>query len=337
LCALNGPEAAEALIGVLDTSKDETTKISILQHLGHKRLADPKVREKVGQLAAQDPSVSVRMTALEILVRQPDEKAADQVISVYKAANERSIKETCLRYLGRIGTKPARDFLMGIAKDDPDAELRRAALRAVVGHGSRSGKVVISDGRVTIDGQDLDAVIADGMDAARVPGHLEFHKYLPQEHIGEHLEELAQRRAEREQEQAQRNQEHQQNQRERAQELKEQIQQELEDRRQELEDRKQEFEDRKRELEEQLRESQRSLKGPVIIPNLSPAPNTVPAPATPPSPVTPPSPDTAPPSSAPSVPPVPGSPSIRPSPISAVSVFPDHHFRTVAEVTATAH
>jgi HEAT repeat protein len=54
LCALNGPEAAEALIGVLDTSKDETTKISILQHLGRKRLADPKVREKLGQLAAQD-------------------------------------------------------------------------------------------------------------------------------------------------------------------------------------------------------------------------------------------------------------------------------------------
>jgi beta-lactamase regulating signal transducer with metallopeptidase domain/HEAT repeat protein len=337
LCALNGPEAAEALIGVLDTSKDETTKISILQHLGHKRLADPKVREKLGQLAAQDPSVSVRMTALEMLVRQPDEKAADQVISVYRAANERSIKETCLRYLGRIGTKPAKDFLMGIAKDDPDPELRRAALRAVVGHGSRSGKVVISDGRVTIDDQDLDAVIADGMGAARVPGHLEFFKYLPQEHIGEHLKELAQRRAERQQEQAQRDQEHQQNERERAQELKEQIQQELEDRRQELEDRKQEFEERKRELEEQLRESQGSLKGPIIIPNQSPAPNTVPIPATPPSPVTPPNPDTAPPSSAPSVPPVPGSPSIRPSPTSAVLVFPDHHFRTVAEVAATAH
>jgi hypothetical protein len=53
--------------------------------------------------------------------------------------------------------------------------------------------------------------------------------------------------------------------------------------------------------------------------------------------VPPPSPDTAPPSSAPSVPPVPGSPSIRPSPISAVLVLPDHHFRTVAEVTAAAH
>src|SRR6516225_1739162 len=180
---------------------------------------------------------------------------------------------------------------MGIAKDDRDPELRKAALRAVVGQGSRSGKVVISDGRVTIDGQDLDAVIADGMGAARVPGHLEFFKYLPQEHIGEHLKELAQRRGERQQEQAQRDQEHQQNERERAQELKEQIQQELEDRRQELEDRKQEFEERKRELEEQLRQSQRSLKGPIIIPNLSPAPNTAPAPATPPSP------DTAPPSS----------------------------------------
>lgn len=336
LCALNGPEAAEALTGVLDTSKDETTKISILQHLGHKRLADPKVREKLGQLAAQDPSLSVRMTALEMLVRQPDEKAADQVISVYRAANERSIKETCLRYLGRIGTKPARDFLMGIAKDDRDPELRKAALRAVVGQGSRSGKVVISDGRFTIDGQDLDAVIADGMGAARVPGHLEFFKYLPQEHIGEHLNELVQRHAERKQEQAQRDQEHQRNERERAQELKEQIQQELEDRRQELEDRKQEFEDRKRDLEEQLRESQRSLKGPVIIPNLSPAPNPVPAPATPPSPVTPPGPDAAPPFSAPSDPPVPGSPSIRPSPTSAVLVVPDHHFRTAAEVTAAA-
>jgi beta-lactamase regulating signal transducer with metallopeptidase domain len=139
LCALSGPEAAEALIGVLDTSKDET-KISILQHLDHKRLADPKIREKLGQLAAQDPSVSVRMTALEMLIRQPDEKATDQVISVYRTATERSIKETCLRYLGRIGTKPARDFLMGIAKDDPDPELRRAALRAVVGHGAAPAK-----------------------------------------------------------------------------------------------------------------------------------------------------------------------------------------------------
>ena len=333
LCALNGSEAAEALIGVLDTSQDETTKISILHHLGHKRLGDAKVREKLGQLATKDPSVLVRMTALEMLVRRPDEKVADQVISVYNSANERGIKETCLRYLGRIGTKPAKDFLMRIAKDDPDPEMRKAALRAVVGGGSRSGKVVISDGQVMIGGQDLDAVIADGLDAARLPRRLEDLKMLPKE--------LTQRHADREQEQAQRDQERQQAKRERAQELKERIQQELEDRRQELEDRKQEFEDRKLELEEQLRESQRSLKGPVFIPNLSPAPNTVPAPATPPNPMTPPGPvtppslETAPPSSAPSVPPAPGSPLVRPSPTSAVLVVPDH-LCTPSEVTAVA-
>jgi len=329
LCALNGPEAAEALIGVLDTSKDETTKISVLQHLGHKRLADPKVREKLGQLAAQDPSVSVRMTALEMLVRQPDEKATDQVISVYRAANERSIKETCLRYLGRIGTKPARDFLMGIAKDDPDPELRRAALRAVVGHGSRSGKVVISDGRVTIDGRDLDAVIADGIGPVRIPDGLEYFKVLPKERLREHLKELTQRHTERDQEQVQRDQERQQSERERAQELKEQFQQELEDRRQQLEDRKQELEDQKH-LEEQLRESQKTLKGPIVIPNVSPGPSTAPAPAPPESPVNPP------PSIDPGSLPAPASPSVRPSPTSAVLVFPEHRFHTVAEVTAAA-
>jgi beta-lactamase regulating signal transducer with metallopeptidase domain len=329
LCALSGPEAAEALIGVLDTSKDETTKISILQHLDHKRLADPKVREKLGKLAAQDPSVSVRMTALEMLVRQPDEKATDQVISVYRTANERSIKETCLRYLGRIGTKPARDFLMGIAKDDPDPELRRAALRAVVGHGGRSGKVVISDGHVTIDGRNLDEVIVDGMGPIRIPDGIEYFKVLPKEGLREHLKELTQRHAEREQEQVQRDQERQQNERERAQELKEKFQQELEDRRQELEDRKQELEDQKRDLEEQLRESQRTQKGPMIIPNLSPGPSTAPPPA-PPSPVNPP------PSDDPRLLPPPASPSVRPSPTSAVQVFPEHRFHTIAEVTAAA-
>jgi beta-lactamase regulating signal transducer with metallopeptidase domain/HEAT repeat protein len=328
LCALNGPEAAEALIGVLDTSKDETTKISILQQLDHKRLADPKVREKLGQLAAQDPSVSVRMTALEMLVRQPDEKTTDQVISVYRTANEPSIKETCLRYLGRIGTKPARDFLMGIAKDDPDPELRRAALRAVVGHGGGSGKVVISDGHVTIDGRNLDEVIADGMGPVRIPDGIEYFKMLPKERLREHLKELTQRHARREQEQVQRDQERQQNERERAQELKEKFQQELEDRRQELEDRKQELEEQKRDLEEQLRESQRTLKGPIIMPNLSPGPSTAPAPAPPASPVNPP------PSVDPGSLPVPASPSVQPSPTSAVQVFPEHRFHTIAEVTA---
>jgi beta-lactamase regulating signal transducer with metallopeptidase domain len=324
LCALNGPDAAEALIGVLETSKDELTKISILHNLGHKRLGDAKVREKLGQLAAQDPSVSVRMTALEMLIREPDEKVTDQVISAYKSANERGIKETCLRYLGRIGTKPARDFLMSIAKEDPDPELRRAALRAVVGSGSHSGKVVLSDGRVTIDGQDLDTIIAEGMDTARLPGNLGYFKVLPQQRLEEHFKEQGQRQAEREQEWIQRDQE-------RAQELKERLRQKLEDRRQELEDRKQEFEDRKRELEDQLRESQGTLKGPIIIPNLSPSPNAAPGTATPP--VAPPLPTAPSGSNSPSVP---ASPSMQPSPASAVSRYPANHFHIIADRSADA-
>jgi hypothetical protein len=59
--------------------------------------------------------------------------------------------------LARIESKPARDFLIATAKTDPDPDLRRVALRVLVGPpGGDHRSVIIRRDGVMIDGNDPD-------------------------------------------------------------------------------------------------------------------------------------------------------------------------------------
>ena len=157
LVKINNDQATEALLQLLDDSKEDRTKVFILRTLSHRRSADPRIREKLSEFAARNQSLPVRLAALDQLAENADAGAVDQFIAIYRSANEQPIKESCLCGLARIESKPARDFLIATAKEDPDPNLRRVALRVLVGPPGGDHRIVIirRDG-VMIDGNDPD-------------------------------------------------------------------------------------------------------------------------------------------------------------------------------------
>jgi hypothetical protein len=129
LSSINIDQATEALLQILDGSKEDRTKIFILRCFSRRHSADPKVRDKLREFTTPSKSLEVRLAALDQLGTVADEGVAEQFIAVYRSAVEQSVKERCLRGLASTESKPARDFLMATAQSDSDPEMRRMAFR----------------------------------------------------------------------------------------------------------------------------------------------------------------------------------------------------------------
>jgi beta-lactamase regulating signal transducer with metallopeptidase domain len=165
LVTINSEPATEALLQLLDESKEDRIKVFILRTLSLRRSADSRVRGKLSEFAAKNQSLQVRLAALDQLAKNADPGTVDQFISIYRSANELPIKAACLRGLAAIESKPARDFLIATTKEDLDPDLRRAALRLLVKPPGGDHRIVIigRDGGagVTIDRDDLDKLRGD--------------------------------------------------------------------------------------------------------------------------------------------------------------------------------
>jgi beta-lactamase regulating signal transducer with metallopeptidase domain len=129
----SGDETTSALLALLNESKDEQVKLLILRRLNRERVGETRVKQKLSDLASQEQSVPIRVGALSALARNIDDGVVENFIAVYRSSNELPIKETCLRGLAGTPSKAAKDFLMSVAKDDPDPMMRRVAVRAVSG------------------------------------------------------------------------------------------------------------------------------------------------------------------------------------------------------------
>jgi beta-lactamase regulating signal transducer with metallopeptidase domain len=161
----SGDEATSALLDLLNESKDEQVKLLILRLLSRERVGETRVKQKLNDLASQQQSVPIRVGALSALARNIDDEVVENFIAVYRSSNEHPIKKTCLRGLAGTPAKAAKDFLMSVAKDDPDPVMRRVAVRAVSGAMGRRvfiragnpGKAVfLQNEGAMIDGKDSD-------------------------------------------------------------------------------------------------------------------------------------------------------------------------------------
>jgi beta-lactamase regulating signal transducer with metallopeptidase domain len=170
LSSINTDQATEALLQILDESKEDRTKIFILRCFSRRHSADPRVRDKLRELTAPSKSLRVRLAALDQLVVVADEGAADQFIAIYRSTVEQSVKERCLRGLASAGSKSARDFLMATATNDSDPEMRRTALRVLTEQLSGGRRPLVeADGPATGEG-DLDAMPGPAFDRDDSPG-----------------------------------------------------------------------------------------------------------------------------------------------------------------------
>ncbi|MBV8212282.1 MAG: HEAT repeat domain-containing protein [Verrucomicrobia bacterium] len=128
-----GSDVTAALLALFNQSKDEQIRLTILHGMTPRRAADPRVKEKLNDLALHETSVPIRTAAIELLSKNLDGAAINQLIAIYRTADSLIIKSACLRGLTGADSKTAREFLISIAKADPDPQLRRVALRAIAG------------------------------------------------------------------------------------------------------------------------------------------------------------------------------------------------------------
>jgi beta-lactamase regulating signal transducer with metallopeptidase domain/HEAT repeat protein len=135
LSVLGSDQATNALLQLLDESKDDRTKISVLRGLGNRRISDPKVQQKLREFAVGNEAFPVRLAALDQLATIADDSATGPYISIYHSATEQPVKEHCLLGLAKISSKSSKDFLIETAKDDSDPEMRRMALRVLADPG----------------------------------------------------------------------------------------------------------------------------------------------------------------------------------------------------------
>jgi beta-lactamase regulating signal transducer with metallopeptidase domain len=124
-------DVTTALLTLFNESKDEPVKLAILHRMSPKRTADPRVKEKLTDLALHEASMPIRTAAIDLLARHLDAATIDQLITIYRTANGLPIRAACLRGLSGTDAKVARDFLISVAKEDPDPQLRCVALRAI--------------------------------------------------------------------------------------------------------------------------------------------------------------------------------------------------------------
>jgi beta-lactamase regulating signal transducer with metallopeptidase domain len=129
----NGDEATSAVLDLLNESKDEQVKLLILRKLNRERIGEARVKEKLIDLASQEQALPIRIAAMSALARNIDDGVVEKFIAIYRSSSEHPIKEACLRGLAGRPSKTAKDFLMSVAKDDPDPAMRRVAVRAVSG------------------------------------------------------------------------------------------------------------------------------------------------------------------------------------------------------------
>lgn len=170
LCAINGDQATDALLQLLDESKEDRAKVLVLYGLDRDRISDTKVRGKLKEFAFGNASLPVRFAALDQLAAAGDDSATDQFLSIYRSAAEKPIKERCLLGLARIGSKASKDFLMATAKDDPDPEMRLTALRALADPGSVEHNFTFMDGIPSPDGRHFRVLLGEHI--AGDPGNL---------------------------------------------------------------------------------------------------------------------------------------------------------------------
>jgi beta-lactamase regulating signal transducer with metallopeptidase domain len=161
LCAMSGDQATDALLQLLDESKDDHTQITVLTELDHDRISDPKVRNKLKDFATGSEPLPVRFAALDQLAAAGDDSATEQFVSIYRSAAEKPTKEHALRGLARIGSKASKDFLIATAKDDADPEMRLAALRALTEPRFSGDHLVIGSDGVSLNGKNLYMVLRE--------------------------------------------------------------------------------------------------------------------------------------------------------------------------------
>jgi HEAT repeat protein len=150
LCEHEGNDVTAALLALFNQSKDEQIRLTILYRMTPRRAADARVREKLNDLALHETSDAIRTAAIELLSKHLDEATINQLITIYRSATSATVRTACLRGLSATDSKTGKEFLISIAKQDPDPQLRKVALRAITGESAEPQEFVVNGRHIAV-------------------------------------------------------------------------------------------------------------------------------------------------------------------------------------------
>ncbi len=127
-----GQGATNALLRVLESAKDDASREAALNALGRRQKDNPAVTARILEAAkVATATPRVREAALRALARSGTDDSVRGLIAIYDASPGAPLKESVIRSLGRLSgrSKVASDKLASIAREDPDAKLRKSAIQ----------------------------------------------------------------------------------------------------------------------------------------------------------------------------------------------------------------
>jgi hypothetical protein len=126
---LGSETASEALADLYDSIPELELKKKALSSMSFSRKFTPKVRAKLIDIAKTSPQEELRKAALRALAGIPEDDGASALISIYDSADQTETKKTVIRYLSFNRSEAAIEKLKTIARTEPDAGLRLAAVQ----------------------------------------------------------------------------------------------------------------------------------------------------------------------------------------------------------------
>jgi HEAT repeat protein len=125
----NTEAAVGELINIFDAVRDAETEALCLLALGQSNL--PRAQAKLAEVARQHAEPEIRMHAIRGMGLRGEERGVNNLLALYEAETDETVKEWVLAALGLAGQKRGLRKLMDVADNEASARLREAALKAL--------------------------------------------------------------------------------------------------------------------------------------------------------------------------------------------------------------
>lgn len=140
--------AVDELIKIYGTETDIEVKRSALSALSETK--SPKGQARLLEVARTDSNAELRRTAIHRLAER-GEPMVDELIKLYDSERVPEVRRTVLQALSEIKSPRVEDKLFEVARNEPNTDLRRQAIRLL---GERAGKRTLDFLNATVDAPD---------------------------------------------------------------------------------------------------------------------------------------------------------------------------------------
>jgi hypothetical protein len=133
IASFKGDAVTDRLYQIYDQSSDRDTKLEILKRVAGGESGNDRSIKRLIAIAKSGNDVEFQRTAIRRLSADASEEQLKALMEIYDGATSDPVKEEVISRLGQSSNQKAKDKLVAIAKNDPSARLRQAAVRRLSG------------------------------------------------------------------------------------------------------------------------------------------------------------------------------------------------------------